>query len=441
MAFVLPPAPELWRAARADAVAERLAPAAHWYFQHEWLTLDPSQHPSLPIWLAAPDCLARVQLDPVSRRVEVGTDAAEPFTLVPALASNPTFINDRTLTYLAQQPVRLRASRHNPAWQLRTIWPTTWRLDAQAALLPSWQELVPSGEAGAQRPFQCHTLWRRAESDGDTGAGKWAIGFMLNGAQGDDDEAHGGHFALTLGHYRDDGEMADWLVANFYNPDVVSEKGILPALVPMDNYLADLNSGQQQYRPSWLVCCVLSDEDLASALYLQLIDTFNRLYDHRLHYQHTDNNCTGLSMDALRAIGLRVPLRGPSSRLLAPLLYLSTLLRERSGAEARKASRYLLSEQTRLMPWQAFEACIEHALGLLTRARQPSTPTEASFCRQVQAIYGLHFPQLPSARAWGRDPARSIFDYQSRVPKKRRDWKIIPVPPRELPMALRYGGG
>ena len=439
MNHALPPAPELWRAARADAVADRLTPAAHWYFQNEWLTLDPAQQPSLPIWLAAPDCLARVQLDPAARQFAADTGQPEPFLLIPALDSNPTFINEATLAYLARQPVRVRAIRHNPAWQLRTIWPSSWRLDAQAPLLPSWSSLVPIGEAGAQRDFLCHALWRRASAAPD--AGRWAIGFMLNGAQGDDDEAHGGHFALTIGRYRDDGDIADWLVANFYNPDVVSEKGILPALVPMDNYLADLNSGQQQYRPSWLVCCVLSDADIASALYRQLIDTLHRLYDHRLHYQHTDNNCTGLSMDALRAIGLTVPLRGPSSRLLAPLLYLSTLLRERSGAEARKASRYLLSEQTRLMPWQAFEACVDYTLALLTGARQAVTPTEASFCRQTQVVYGLHFPQLPSARPWGREPARSIFDYQSRVPKKRRDWKIIPVPARELPLALRYGNG
>ena len=439
MAFALPPEPSLWRAECADMVAERLTPAAHWYFQNEWLTLDPHLQPSLPIWLAAPDCLTSVQLDPLQRCFTSAAGEQASFQLVPALISNPTFINDATLAYLAQQPVRVRAWRANPGWQLRTIWPASWRLDVAAPLLSSWPGLLPRGVASAQQPFHCHTLWRRPETDVVTG--KWAIGFMLNGAQGDDDEAHGGHFALTLGRYRDDGDIADWLVANFYNPDVVSEKGILPALVPMDNYLADLNSGQQQYRPSWLVCCLLADEDIASALYLQLIDTFNRLYDHRLHYQHTDNNCTGLSMDALRAVGLQVPLRGPSSRLLAPLLYVSTLLRERSTAEAIKASRYLLSEQTRLMPWQAFEACVDYTLALLTGARQTVTSSEASFCRQVQAVYGLQFPQLPSARAWGREPARSIFDYQSRVPKKRREWKIIPVPARELPMALRYGGG
>ena len=72
---------------------------------------------------------------------------------------------------------------------------------------------------------------------------------MVNGAQGDDDEAHGGHFALVTGRTQPDGAIGDWLVNNFYSLDVESEKGILAAPLPLDNYLADLNSGQGWYRP------------------------------------------------------------------------------------------------------------------------------------------------------------------------------------------------
>jgi hypothetical protein len=33
---------------------------------------------------------------------------------------------------------------------------------------------------------------------------------MLNGAQGGDDEAHGGHFAVVTGWQRQGGQFADW---------------------------------------------------------------------------------------------------------------------------------------------------------------------------------------------------------------------------------------
>ena len=54
---------------------------------------------------------------------------------------------------------------------------------------------------------------------------------MLNGAQGDDDEAHGGHFALMTGQVGSEGALDDLLVNNFYSLDSESEKGILAAPV------------------------------------------------------------------------------------------------------------------------------------------------------------------------------------------------------------------
>ena len=60
-----------------------------------------------------------------------------------------------------------------------------------------------------------------------------------------------------------DGRIGDWLVNNFYSLDVESEKGILAAPVPLDNYLGDLNSGQGWYRPSYMLVAVLRDERAA----------------------------------------------------------------------------------------------------------------------------------------------------------------------------------
>ena len=86
---------------------------------------------------------------------------------------------------------------------------------------------------------------------------------MLNGAQGDDDEAHGGHYAVVTGRVGAEGAIDDWLANNFYTLDLFSEKGIIAAAVPLDRYLADLNSGQAWYRPSHLLVAILSRERAA----------------------------------------------------------------------------------------------------------------------------------------------------------------------------------
>ena len=109
----------------------------------------------------------------------------------------------------------------------------------------------PAG--GAQSAFAASTLWQRDPARDAVPPGRAVLAIMVNGAQGDDDEAHAGHFALVTGRTQEDGAIGDWLVNNFYALDSESEKGILAAPVPLDNYLADLNSGQGWYRPSQLL--------------------------------------------------------------------------------------------------------------------------------------------------------------------------------------------
>ncbi len=451
--MTMPPPPELamLTPVRAAAVAASLSPAAAWYFADEWLAIDSRLSPPAAIWLAGSQRLnvTDLQLSPL-RAQRAGRSLS--LALSPALASNPTFINSDTLRFFAEQPLTLRgdwrsaesqsgdksgdAGDSDPTFVIRTMWPQAWRVQPSAALRGgdplAW---LPRSDAATSQSFACHTLWQR--QDAQPAATRWCIGVMLNGAQGDDDEAHGGHFALVVGAMANDGGIADLLVANFYNPDVVSEKGILPALVPLDDYLHELNAGQQHYRPSWLVLVELDSPTVSTALYPMLNSVLQQLYDHRLHYNHVANNCTGLSMDALRATGVRVPLRGPSSRWLAPLAALQQGYLLRSVRAARDGWRYLLAEQTRLLPCQAFVASVQHLMALMTGASKPATAIEADLRQHTQAIYGLQLPQLPSARARGREPALSLVDYQSRVPASRSDWQIIPVPPRTLPASLR----
>ncbi|MBC8040760.1 MAG: hypothetical protein H7Y06_09475 [Opitutaceae bacterium] len=138
----------------------------------------------------------------------------------------------------------------------------------------------------------------------------FVLAFMLNGAQGDDDESYGGHFAVATGQFGAKGEWGDWLVNNFYNLGSVSEKGIIAATLPMDAYMADLNSGQSWYRPSYMLVAVLK-AGRAAALYQEAIGrVFHHFYRQDFEYRHAGANCAGLSMDTLRSIGWRLPRLG-----------------------------------------------------------------------------------------------------------------------------------
>jgi hypothetical protein len=103
---------------------------------------------------------------------------------------------------------------------------------------------------------------------------------MINGAQGDDDEAHGGHFAVATGHFGARGEWNDWLVGNFYNLDSQSEKGIVASTLTMDAYLTDLNSGQAWYRPSAVLVAVLREPRAALLAQQGISRVFNHFYRH-----------------------------------------------------------------------------------------------------------------------------------------------------------------
>ena len=109
----------------------------------------------------------------------------------------------------------------------------------------SLSTLVRAENGGARLPLAARVLWQRDPKAVREWAGKPVLAFMLNGAQGDDDEAHGGHFAIVTGIFGQRGEWGDWLVNNFYNLDSVSENGIIASTLPIDAYMADINSSRQ----------------------------------------------------------------------------------------------------------------------------------------------------------------------------------------------------
>src|SRR5215470_9271312 len=108
---------------------------------------------------------------------------------------------------------------------------------------------------------------------------------------------------------------------NFYNLDEVSEKGIVASMLPLDNYLMDLNSGQSYYRPTYILIAVLKNSGVASRYQAAIELVYNHFYRHDFLYHHSKVNCTGISVDTLRNIGWKISHRGATGYLKAVLAF------------------------------------------------------------------------------------------------------------------------
>ena len=433
----------------------------------------PPDYPPL-VWVAAPTIVRGVTLAADGRTLATA-DGPLPVTPVPRIPLNRSYWDASSIAFFAApgRRVSVRGTVTDGAMLARTCWPDDFTLGGAAprmaatlgspeaaagatagaparapgpkvghalALRALMREL-PQG--GARAPSAATTLWQRPDSPSDW-TGRAVLAFMVNGAQGDDDEAHGGHFAVATGRVRADGAIGDWLVNNFYSLDVESEKGILAAPVPLDNYLGDLNSGQGWYRPSYLVVAVLSDARAAELVQSALGRVYQQFWRHQIVYYHPTDNCTSISIDTLRALGLRVPERGPTSRLAAWAGFPYHVLRDRSITKAKLAFDYLVVDQTRLMPAAALEEIYTVLRGLADghvaqdRAGAAGGGLLAGLlAADLDALAFLRLPQFPSSRAFGAAPAVTTWEYRSRLPRDPALAQIVPVPPRPFPDALR----
>ena len=414
----------------------------------------PLDYPPL-VWVAAPQVAAGARLTSDATALAFGGRVNVPFRLTPKIALNRAWFDGSSAAFFAQRTIKVRGTLTPEGIVARTLWPEDFRLDPA----PSRHELAgsePPVEAlralvralplgGAQSPFAAYALWQRERPAAGPAfpPGRAVIGIMVNGAQGDDDEAHGGHFALVTGRTQADGAIGDWLVNNFYSLDVESEKGILAAPLPLDNYLADLNSGQGWYRPSYMVVAALEDDRAAVLLQSALNRVYNQFYRHQLVYQHATMNCSSISVDVLRVLGWDVPVRGPTNRLLAAVGFPYFLATQRSLAKARTAFDYLHEDQTRLMPAAAFEETGASLLTLIGAAGTAGADAKAHgqlarmLASDVEAIAFLRFPQLPSSREFGSAPAVTTWEYRTLVPADPAEAQIVAVPPRPFPAGLR----
>lgn len=399
------------------------------------------------IWIAAPQLIRDAQLAPGGKDL-LTTSGAMPLKFVPKIELNRSYADASSIAFFRSRPLMLRGTLTPEGFVARSVWPQDFAFGPRAPAVRA----LPAGDApramrtlmrempkgGAQSPYAAMTLWQRP---GDAGmwVGKPVLGLMVNGAQGDDDEAHGGHFAIVTGRVQADGSIGDWLVNNFYSLDVESEKGIIAAPVPLDNYLADFNSGQGWYRPSTMLVAVLDDERAAVLVQSALNRVFNQFYRHQLVYYHPNQNCASISVDTLRALGWDVPARGPSSRVLAWLGYPFIALKDMSIGKAKLAFDYLRTDQTRLMPAAALEEAFASLLALASGAppHPPGGKLAAMLAMDVAGLAFLRFPQFPSTRAFGDAPAVSTWEYRTLVPNDPALMQIVPVPPRPFPDELR----
>jgi hypothetical protein len=396
------------------------------------------------VWIAAPEILRAAELSADGKTLIAATGRWS-FAIAPKIALNRSYYDGSSTAFFAGRRLALRGSARDGLFTARTIWPEDFRLDHTAPLRPIGAtpqalraQVRAEPHGGARSSFATTALWERTPGAARAWNNAPVLALILNGAQGDDDEAHAGHFALVTGCVGDEGAIGDWIVNNFYTLDTESEKGILPAMVPLDNYLADLNSGQAWYRPSYLLAAVLSRERVASRVQGALERIYNQFYRHQLVYRHTSMNCASISVDVLRALGWSVPVRGATSWLGASLGLPYFALREASLEKAAQRFDYLTEDQTRLMPAAAFEEIgaeiIRIATGTLAR---PLAPFEAALAEDVEAIVYLSVPQLPSSRAWGDFPVVTAWEYRERYPRDPEKVQIVPVPPRPFPSALR----
>lgn len=454
------------------ALAEEPAQPALWYFRHEtvavakeqmagagtqhrlsvwddlraWHTATPVGSELAPpplIWLGAPDALRRVELGADGRvsRPDGGRMALE---LAPRLPLNRAYFDRSSEAYFREQPLKLRGQYVEQTFVVRSFWPENFRLPenpvrnemaAEPAALRAWVRAQPNG--GAREPFSVESVWRRPGSTGPQ-AGQAVLGLMLNGAQGDDDEAHSGHFALMTGTLGEQGAIDDWLVNNFYTLDSESEKGIIAAPVPLDNYLGDLNSGQAWYRPSYMLVAILDDARTAAHLQSALGRVYDQFYRHRFAYHHGHTNCTGISVSAARALGWQVAVRGAESWLKAVAALPLTAIRELSLRQGKKMFDYLSEDQTRLYPAAAFAEMGADLLRLASgQGGRPLSEFERLLGEDIGEILLVRVPQFPSSRAWGDYPVENSVEYLARLPKDPAAQQIVPVPLRPFPDELR----
>ena len=419
-----------------------------WYFLDEVIATPKAGAPAL-VWIGSHELIegATLSKDGTTVRLKDGTEL--PFALTPKIASNTSYYDASSLAFFAGRTLRIRGEYALVdgirTLVARTIWPEDYRIDpaqlgaANATSSDGIDKLVTADEGGAAGPFSAKLLWERPDS-GREWADKPVMGFMLNGGQGDDDETLGGHFSFFTGVYPAGGSMADWMFDNFYDMDQVSEKAIVASMVPLDKYMADLNSGQSWYRPTDMLVLVMKDKRAPLQLQEKFKDQYAKYYAHTIKYDSVHKTCAALIVDPLKDEGWNIPAQGPTPELIAQAAAKAIEYATKNPEAAKKVYDSLREEPTRLYPRASFDSAGGDLLsmegaGAPEAAERKLSPLEKEIIEDLLAILYVRLPQLPSSRPFGREPAGGVMDYMLRVPLDRSKWKTHPTPPRPFPPA------
>jgi hypothetical protein len=415
-----------------------------WYFQDDVIAT-PKSGPVGLVWIGSHEMVEGVKLSADGKSATLKDGSVVPFSLVDKIDSNRSFFDASSLAYMQGRTVRVRgefAVKDGVRTLVaRTIWPEDYRIDAaslkdaDAKNAADIDALVAADKGGAKAPFKTKLLWEKPGA-GRAWEGMPVMGFMLNGAQGDDDEALAGHSSLFTGRYGPGGSMADWMFDNFYDMNSTSEKGIIASMVPMDKYMTDLNSGQSWYRPSYVLVMVMKDARVPLRFQEAFAEQYRKYYAQDIKYEHTHENCTALIADPVRAEGWKFPETGGTPSLIARLI--SKLAGRKDPAAGEQVYQSLREEPTRSFPRASFKAVGGDLLSIAGAFEaepvgRSFSPLEKMIQEDLVAILFVRLPQIPSSRKFGREPVGGVVDYFMRAPKDRSKWQTIPTFPRAFP--------
>jgi hypothetical protein len=98
----------------------------------------------------------------------------------------------------------------------------------------------------------------------------------------------------------------------------------------------------------------------------------------------------------------------------------------------------LREEPTRFFPRPAFVSATADLLPMVgAYGAEPLgrelTPLEQEIREDLLAIVFVRLPQIPSGRAFGREPVGGVVDYFLRAPGDHSKWQTYPNPPRAFP--------
>lgn len=439
-----------------------ITPQALWYFQQETIAIpfsnaksfDPSlsaqddvkqwyrtpTNPSMPplIWLGSPH-ITSGKLSQNGKWLENANSKIQ-LTITPKIESNLSYYNVNSEQHFAGRNIVVRGTSQDAQFTARSMWPLDYNLNLKQipyqplASQETIADLIRAQNGGADKPFAARVLYKKPELVSLENMP--VLGFVLNGAQGDDDEAHGGHFAVATGRFGANGEWHDWLVNNFYNLGAVSEKGIIAASLPIDSYQGDLNSGQSWYRPSYMLVAVLKDERSAATYQSAINRVMQHFYRQDFSYRHAGVNCAGINVETLRSLDWNIPKHGATNLSKAFVALPYKAISDMSLESGLKAYDYLSAEQTNLYPFVAFETIGDDLLTRIAKG-QANSVFEKQLADDLEAIIYVHIPQFPSSRAMGQAPVASLDEYMARTPADMAEWKIIPVGARQFPEALK----